>query len=52
METPLTSAWDERLRAAVRGEGPIATTGAVAAHVRALVEAPSTPGRGEDHPVP
>ena len=51
METPLTSAWDERLRNAIRdsSEGGAQDPAVVAESIRQLVENPETPGRGENH---
>jgi 3-oxoacyl-[acyl-carrier protein] reductase len=49
MDTDLTRAWDERTRATFSGKArPVSE---VAARIRELVEAPATPGRGEDHSI-
>jgi len=51
METSLTSAWDERLRNAIRdsSEGGAQDPATVAQGIRQLVENPETPGKGENH---
>lgn len=51
MDTPLTSAWDERLKTAIRDSAKSDTQNpaTVAEAIRQLVENPETPGSGEDY---
>ena len=53
METSLTSAWDERLRNAIRDASPggAQDPATVAEAIRLLVESPATPGNGENYRV-
>lgn len=51
METALTSAWDERLKTAIRDsmKSDTQTPSTVAEAIRQLVENPDTPGEGENY---
>lgn len=51
METALTSAWDERLKTAIRDsmKSGMQTPATVAAAIRQLIENPETPGKGENY---
>ena len=51
MVSALTAGWDARLIEAIRGSGPVTDSDAAARRILELVEAPATPGRGEDYVV-
>jgi NAD(P)-dependent dehydrogenase (short-subunit alcohol dehydrogenase family) len=49
MSTPLTAGWDARLADAMRANSPASHPPGAARRIRELVEAPDTPGQGEDY---